>query len=557
MRTILTTALALTMALQVGRPVHAQQTDPRTLPLFTGIAAVQPIGTWTYDWPDGAGGDISYGGGAVGLSEDGKFIYISCVQDHAGFAKLTLPAVGGRAKVVAPCLGPNRAEIAKVHPDPSAFRPMLGGILELNGRITVTGYISYDASGSANKSHWHGPDLAHLSGPFAGTVPNGMVKSQMGVVPPEWRALLGGSAYSTAGYTSIISRASYGAAVTIFDPATVTGNGFPMTTVLGCRHNDPGCNTYDNDAGGKDNYQGSELTALGFFVPGSRTYLVVEREGTGPSCYGYATRNKADHGKPYLDAKLCYSLTDPLDQKGPKAYPYRLVAKLYDVNEWVAVKQGTKKPWEIRQYATIDLPGSNDGEYIQSGVFDRFTGQLHLWRYTGGGVNTVYVYGGFPKDGGVVVPPPDANCIPGKTVYTFVSQTACVPDSPGATTGIRKVTESWVRTGDVPATGNGQACEPTTGPDRVRDESCVPPPPPPPMEFNTRFRSFNTSTHRMTLQASDGTPMPAKGATVRVLIGGIPYDATVYDVDLNYYSQDERVIVTIPDLPFLAITVQK
>jgi hypothetical protein len=41
---------------------------------------------------------------------------------------------------------------------------MLGGILELNGRITVTGYISYDASGGTTASHWHGASLTSLQG---------------------------------------------------------------------------------------------------------------------------------------------------------------------------------------------------------------------------------------------------------------------------------------------------------------------------------------------------------------------------------------------------------
>jgi hypothetical protein len=133
-------------------------------------------------------------------------------------------------------------------------------------------------------------------------------------------------------------------------------------------------------------------------VPGTRTLVVIERESSGPTCYGYATRTPAEHGQPYLDAVKCYSLSDPLDQKGPKGYPYRLVAKLYDVNDLVAVKQGSKKPWDIRQYATLDLPGSNPGEYVTSGAYNPVRGEFYLLRYTGGGVNTVYVYSGFGSE---------------------------------------------------------------------------------------------------------------------------------------------------------------
>ena len=48
---------------------------------------------------------------------------------------------------------------------------MLGGVLELNGRMTVTGYISYDANGGTTASHWGGPTLASLSGPFNAVAP--------------------------------------------------------------------------------------------------------------------------------------------------------------------------------------------------------------------------------------------------------------------------------------------------------------------------------------------------------------------------------------------------
>ncbi|MEZ5291478.1 MAG: fibronectin type III domain-containing protein [Vicinamibacterales bacterium] len=367
------------------------QADPRSLPLLppSGFSSLHTY-TFVFDWSDGAGGSLSYGGGAIGVSEDGNYLYISCQQDDTGIAKLEIPRAGGLARVVAPCLGPKRADIAKIHPDPTAFRPMVGGVLEQGGRLCVTGYISYDATGQTTASHWCGPSLTSLAGPFAGSVAPGMVKSQMAPIPQEWRALLGGPAFSTAGYTSIISRASYGAAFTVFNPADVTRNGFPMTMLLGCPHSVPSCLTYGTPT--SNAYNGSELSGGAFIVPGSRTLAVIERESSGPTCYGYATRDPNLHGLPYLDAVYCYSLSDPLNQKGPKGYPYRLVAKLYDMAELVAVKQGLKQPWDIRQYATVDMPGSGPGEFIQSGAFNPVRGEYYLIRYLGNGLNTVSVY---------------------------------------------------------------------------------------------------------------------------------------------------------------------
>jgi hypothetical protein len=382
---------ALLLAAALASPAAAQ-VDPRTLPT-ADLSNVHVRGTFTLDWPDGAGGDLSYGGGAVGVSEDGQYLYWSCNQDDKGIAKLLIPALGARAQVAAPCLGPNRAELAEIHPDPNAVRPMLGGVLEQNGRICVTGYISYDNTKQTFLSHWCGSSLTQLSGAFAGTVAPGFVGNAMVAIPPEWRGLLGGPALTSMYNRSIISRSSYGFTASVFDPATVSGTPIPMTMIVGCPHSVPSCITYGTPT--SNDYNGSELSGGYFIVPGTRTLVAIEREASGPTCYGYATRNPAEHGQPYLDQVYCYSLSDPLGVRGPKGYPYRLVAKLYDVNEMVDVKEGRKQPWDIRQYATVDLPGSSAAEFVTSGAYNPVTGDFYLVRNVGGGINTVYVYGGF------------------------------------------------------------------------------------------------------------------------------------------------------------------
>jgi hypothetical protein len=56
----------------------------------------------------------------------------------------------------------------------------------------------------------------------------------------------------------------------------------------------------------------------------------------------------------------CY---DPLNfDQGQHAYPYNLQFWAYDLNEWAAVKAGTKQPWEVKPYGvwpfTLPLPYS-------------------------------------------------------------------------------------------------------------------------------------------------------------------------------------------------------
>lgn len=391
------------------------QADPRTLPLlpptaFSGLS----MGAFYYDYPDGAGGTLSYGGGAMGVSEDGRYLYVSCQTDDHGIAKLEIPPDGGVARIVAPCLGPNRTELRKLHPDPTATKPQIGGVLEQGGRMVVTGFISYDATGGTVASHWGGPSLGQLSGPFIGTVPPGLVKSQMGPIPPEWRQALGGPAFSTAGYTSIISRASYGAAFSVFDPAAVTRNGFPMQMLLGCPDQIPSCRTWTSWGPSSNGFEGTELAGGTFIVPGTRTLVSIEREGSGGECYGYTTTNPALHGQPYPSpegVRYCYSLSDPLNQKGNKAYPYRLVAKLYDLADLVDVRLGVKQPWDIKQYATADMPGSSPSEFITSGAFNPVRNEYYLLRIAAGNLVTVHVYrfGGGGGGSGSTVPSAPAN----------------------------------------------------------------------------------------------------------------------------------------------------
>jgi hypothetical protein len=470
MRTRSIFALGVLTVLSVST-VWAQ--DPRNLPLLDP-AALAGLNTYSFQYPtiDGAGGRLTYGAGAIGVSEDGNYLYVSCELDNSGIAKIEIPPPGGMARVVAPCQGPNAAEIAKIHPNPNEWRPVLGGVFEQAGRITVTGYITYDAGGQTVASHWSGPSLTALQGPFGGTVKPGMVKSQMAPVPQEWRAILGGPAMSSAGYTSIISRASYGASISIFDPKDVTRNQFPMAMLLGCPHSVPSCNTWNTPT--SNDYNGSERSGGMFIVPGTRTLFVVEREASGPTCYGYATTDQALHGTPYPTAAnpspenvpWCYSLepTDLAWGKGPKGYPYRLVAKLYDLAELAAVKQGLKQPWDIRQYATVDMPGSSPGEFVTSGAFNPVRGEYYLIRYFGD-TPTVFVY--TPRQ--VVMAPPSPNTLratangstvllswqggTGASVSSYIIEAGSAPGAadivPGAPVG---VTGSYLATSVPPGT---------------------------------------------------------------------------------------------------------
>lgn len=398
----------------------ARAADPRTLPLFDPTQ-VYVAGKFTVPGVDQNGALINYGGSAVGVSEDGQYLYANCRQLADGtsargyFVKLRIPALGGTATIVHPCQGLPNSELAEITGNPGDYFPTLGGVMEKGGRMITNGYVTYDAAGvnAPRRTFWSGSSITALNGPFEGSVRNGLVKGSLGHIPVDWQPLLGGDSFAIAGYTSIISRASYGPSFTTFNAASITGDGFQMKFLLGCPYYEPGTTNYLNQCisryGSPQSliyYNGSEQTGGAYIVPGTRTFYVVEREALGPTCYGYATRNQADHGLPYLDAVYCYSLVDPLNEKGPKGYPYQLVAKLFDLKDLVDVKDGKKLPWNVDPYNVVYMPGSGPGEmigYTGGGTFNHVTGQYYLTRElypNGSGGAEVTVYGGFTASGG-------------------------------------------------------------------------------------------------------------------------------------------------------------
>ncbi|MGE0460885.1 MAG: hypothetical protein AB7Q16_05910 [Vicinamibacterales bacterium] len=401
----------------------AGRTDAECAFSRADLSGVRVLGTITIPGTDSRGTMINFGGAAVGFSIDGKQIMLSCRaltsaggQDARGMvATFEIPAIGGTAKEVQPCTGLTVAQLAAISGSPGDYFPLLGGVLELpDGGILVNGFITYDAAGvyAPRKTWWRGPDLAHLAGPFEGAIRNGLAKGNTGIVPTEWRGLLGGDTYVQTGFTSIISRASYGASFSVFNAADATGPGFPMSLLLGCPYYEYPPQSYNfltkcaSRYGSPQSpiyYNGSEQSGGTFILPGTRTLVAVEREADGPTCYGYATRNPAEHGQPYLDAVYCYSLSDPLMEKGPKGYPYRLVYKLFDLADLVAVRQGRKKPWDVDPYAVGDMPDTAPGltiGYTGGGNYNPVDARYYrvgeLYPNGRGGAD-VTVYDGFGK----------------------------------------------------------------------------------------------------------------------------------------------------------------
>ena len=336
------------------------------------------LGSFTLPSADGTGrtseqGSLHFGGMALGMGPDGQSLYYGCHAWHNMLAQVAIPALGGKATILTPCTPvPN---LAAIDPDVNESK-VLGGSLSWNGRTLVSAYTFYDGGGNATASHFAGPSLTNLAGPsrFSGSGP-GLVGGYMGVVPPEWRTLLGGSALTGLCCVPIVTRSSFGPAISVFDPDTVGAqNPAPSKLLLGYPSGHPPLGEW-----GRSNPLFNGGTKMGgvAFPAGTRSVLFIGRHGDN-FCYGAGV-----------------DCDDPTDgSKGNHAYPYRHQVWAYDANDLLAVKQGAKKPWDVRPYATWTLAGmADDGSAkMASATFDPATRRLYVAATSGSATPRVHVY---------------------------------------------------------------------------------------------------------------------------------------------------------------------
>ncbi len=261
----------------------------------------------------------------------------------------------------------------------------IGGLLPWGDSLIVSAYLYYDAGATQVRSHFRSsPVLSRsgdLQGPFkVGRGEAGFVSGYMTSIPEAWRAALGGPALTGQCCLSIISRTSFGPSVSVFDPADVgVKNPVPASMVLGYPADHPSL--------GECGQQSSVFnctTSMGgvVFPPGTRSVLFFGRQGTGPYCYG--------------EGGAAGACPDPTSEaKGPHAYPYVHQVWAYDVLDLIAVKQGRRRPWDVRPYRTwtLSLPHSTESREIWGAAYDPARGRIFLSTGVAGGDRVVHVLG--------------------------------------------------------------------------------------------------------------------------------------------------------------------
>jgi hypothetical protein len=268
----------------------------------------------------------------------------------------TNPAAMPFSSYLQPFADPTEGRLSQVAGDGAA----LDSLLVHNGRLYGTASVFYDALNLQNVSHYS--RSLRLDEPsFQGwsrvweSGKTGFVSGSMAAIPQEWQTILGGAAATGQCCIPIVSRTSWGPSAFAFNPAHVGQPVVPAAPLLyyTADHHTLGDWNAQNDVYGLSTFMGGMA-----IIAGTRTALYFGRNGLGSPCYGLGTSDPNLHGKPSPEGSTLYCYDPTSADKGTHAYPYRYQIWAYDLNQFAAVKAGTKAPWDVEPYAVwpLELP---------------------------------------------------------------------------------------------------------------------------------------------------------------------------------------------------------
>ncbi len=253
-------------------------------------------------------------------------------------------------------------------------------------------------------------------------------------VPSAYQAALGGDTLTGMGvWRSIVTRSSYGPSISVFNrgdigdfnatPPLDDGPGgtdryaaystfapaftliaYPSTHQTLGGYADGGTGSFPlTGPRGTDNFDIIYAAAGAVWIDGTDTIIFAARKGTtGNSCYGPGTSSASNSwpsescqvwtvaGVPTMGAdcnvppasgvatphEWCYDPTSSAE--GTHAYPNHIIFQAYDVQDLIAVKNGTFDPWEIEPYATWEADINYTDEYVRGMTYDNVNRLLYI-----------------------------------------------------------------------------------------------------------------------------------------------------------------------------------
>jgi hypothetical protein len=334
-----------------------------SLPLLSQ-SALSYVGAFSVPNQDLDGNPLGYSGHALAYHPGSHSLFFGGHDWNQELCEIGIPSIidlDQTAPILQNCTDVTEGRLGLV----DDYTVKLDGTLVFNDRLIVSAYGYYDANANQVLSHFaSSPDLSmvgDIEGPYqVGDWP-GIVSGYMTTIPAEWQQAFGGPALTGNCCLPIISRTSYGPAVSVFNPDDVGSLDLvPATPILYYPGEHP---LAEWDSTGT--YFNGSTNIVGIAFPsGTRSVLFIGRQGIGEFCYG--------------TGEEC---NDPVDDsKGTHAYPYVHQVWAYDALDLVAVKDGEREPWDVLPYDlwVLDEMDSEGSATIAGATYDPIGGRIYI-----------------------------------------------------------------------------------------------------------------------------------------------------------------------------------
>lgn len=259
-----------------------------------------------------------------------------------------------------------------------------GAILHYGSWLYGGAYVYYDSGGTQTKSHyrrspsslanntsfdglkivWDGDSrtTAQLTQPPDSRVSAWMSK-WASEIPSGYRTVLGGPTLWSSCCTPKLERGSWGPSAFVIDPANIGTTTEPVDAIaLQWYDVSHALGPYEGGEGGRTYpapmFQNNDRPGGFFIIEGTRTAVLVSKHGEGDFCYGPGNVDPSMWGH---DSGTGYPYCpDPEEtSEGNHTYPYEYRLTLFDIGDWIDVKNGIQNPWEPEPYEWFDITFPN------------------------------------------------------------------------------------------------------------------------------------------------------------------------------------------------------
>jgi hypothetical protein len=359
--------------LAIGK-IDAQQ----NLPLFQ-ISDMQYQGAFRLPASTFGVSDLNYSEGPISYNPVNHSLFIVGHDHQQAIAEFSIPALSPGALEqlnMGTNLQPFVSFLNATNCGNNQNINQIGGLKWIGGKLFVNAYEYYDADGNVTNTTLIVDNAASLAtssvrGYFDLEGGAGHTSGWISHIPSIWQGPLGGT--HITGQSSgipIISRCSVGPSAFSFRPEQIDADcqNSQISTIelLDFSLANPLHSDLSNDLGTNDLWTHLSRATFGMIIPNTRTYLTV----------GYSGGHSSG---------VCYKCTqdDGTECGGycaPQANDYSQYYWLWDVNDMLAVKNGTMSPFEVRpyDYGNLVTPFESYAHQIGGGDFDPASGLLYL-----------------------------------------------------------------------------------------------------------------------------------------------------------------------------------